>query len=791
MLALERSLGVVADLALFGDHADPQRIYYSPTRPRIAQVNGQPEISLVKFHASDGATTDGAGLLSLVTELAATAEELESAREFLAQQGVSEPLLVPVPWRSRSGKAVFAAALQEGDGFVETLYGEVTPDLVANNRAMFSVLLTEAGAKLVEALLEEDGPNPLGVRYELSYAGLQPALDVRIRADYQRIYDELAWGFEFGVAYQGIGVRAGVESATQKLLESGAIQVEVLHFTDDADLQQRVDQAVRWFQEKILEEFFQPSLRPPAQKSLLDRAVEAALALGAATLDEALADTALATQLTEQLGLSPEALGRLGNLAQGDAASGGATNAQSTFALKLQFTFRDIRQEELKTLTLDWTEARAEPRTAAPQGLLAELGAKPQIREVDDSDDFWQKLQVKVRSLGDFEALGVERLVVQIAFPDEVDSVVERPFVFEPEDSQPQVFAAWTNGLPKRYRVRTEVQFKDDGPWPGLPVFQGEWKTSQSLELAVHPLSEVPRLEVELSPGSLKFEETPQVQIDLRVDGEPADTLTLTAAQPTALFRQRLNVLRSNPPIAIADPSPRGSGDINATPRPLIEARPTWYLADGGRVQGDWLPIAGNAFMVPHPWQGQRTVRLFPLLPDDFIEALVTLTLEEEGRSQTVDLRFQTGERRTKSVTLPTLSPSPPPVTVDTVVIRGDGSTYFGPPVTTAEPVVVIRDRAGEFRQIAVRLLAGLRLADHGLIAVQVEQLDENDEAIDSIAFTESSREPGQLLVPVVDGRAISRYRVIRYALSGAATASPVQTSPATELLIPAMAPLT
>ncbi|PSN19935.1 hypothetical protein C7271_04760, partial [filamentous cyanobacterium CCP5] len=370
MLALDKSLGVVADLALYGDHADPKRVYTISTRPRIAQQNGQPELSLVKFRGDEGDELAGTGLLSFVTELTVSEAQLEAAREHLSQQGYPEPQFVPVPWRS--GKAVFAAALQEGDGFVETLYGDVTPDLTANNRALFSLRLSEAGTRLVEALLAEtDSPNPLGVRYELAYAGLQPALDVRLRADYQRIYDELSWGFEFGVAYQGIGVRAGVEAATQKLLESGAIRVEVLHFTDDTDLQTRIDRAVRWFQEKIIEDFFQTSLQPPAQKSLLERAVDAATALGASTLQEALENADWAEQLASTLGISPEALESLQGLGQG-GQGGGPGGTGSTFALKLQFTFRDIHQEELKTLTLDWTEAHAEIRTAAPQGLLSE-----------------------------------------------------------------------------------------------------------------------------------------------------------------------------------------------------------------------------------------------------------------------------------------------------------------------------------------------------------------------------------------------------------------------------------
>jgi hypothetical protein len=780
MLALDRPLGIVSDLALFADHADPKRVFYVPARPQLARIGSAQEMAFVKFRASD-AEQGGAGLLSFTTELVASEAQLERARDHLEREGVSEPLLTQVPWIS--GKAFFAAALEEGDGFVEKLLGEVTPDLAATNRAMFSVLLTEEGARLVEALVRMEGPNPLGVRYELEYLGLRPALDVRIRADYKRIYEELSWGFQFGVAYEGIGVRASVESATQKLRESGAIQVEVLHFTDNAGLQARVDQAVRWFQEKILEDFFKTSLQPAAHENLLERAIKAATQLGAATLRDALKDSSIAGRLAQELGISPDALNRLGQGGGSGGLGGAGAASQSTFALKLQFTFRDIRQEELKSITLDWREAHAERRTAAPQGLLSRIGGPPTIVEAEDSGTFWETLAVNVRPLGEFSALGVHRMVVQLAYPDENFPDTQAAFTFDPGSLAPQRFTAWTNGRPPRYRARTEVHFDEEGAWPGPPSFVGDWQTFQSLELALHPLSDVPRVEVELSPGTLVFAETPQVQVDVQVDGDIVGTYMLTAASPTATFRRRLAKI-----ITAAEPT-EGVADTPMPQRPRVEARTTWFLADGRRVEGDWLPVEGTALLVQSPWRGTRTLRLQPLLPSTFLEALVTLTLVEGSRSETVDVRFEPGERRAKSVSLRSLSEEPPPLRVDTLVIRGDGSAFVGQPFETSEPVILVRDRDGAFRQVAVRLLAGPSLAAHGLMAVQVQLLDDSGEQLDTVVFSESQRGPGMLLVPTDQEGAASSYRVIRYALDGTASHSALQpVAMVPELLVPAVA---
>jgi hypothetical protein len=775
MLSLDRPLGVVADLALFGDHADRDRVYYIPTRPRLAVSSGQRELVFVKFRPEE-AEQGGVGLLSFTTELVADDAQLARARDHLVRQGVAEPRLVQVPWTG--GKAFFAAALEKGDGFVEELLGEITPDLAATNRALFSARLNEDGARLVEALVGMEGASPLGVRYELQYDGLRPALDVRIRADYKRIYRELSWGFQFGVAYEGVGVRAAVESATQKLIEAGAIEIEVLHFTDDAPLKARVDEAIRWIQDRILEDFFKTSLQPAKHENLLDKAIAAAVKLGAATLQDALKDTSIASQIAQELGLSPDALARLGQAA-GKGSGSTAAASQSTFALKLQFTFRNIEQEELKTITLDWREAHAERRTAAPQGLLSRIGGVPHIVEATEAGAFWDTLDVNVRPLGDFDALGVHRLVVQLAYPDETAPDTQKPLTFEPGESAPKRFAAWTHGKPPRYRARSEVHFDTQGPWPGPPVFIGEWQTRQSLELAVHPLSGVPRVEVEISPGTLKFAETPQAQVDLRFDGAIVATHMLTEEKPVATFRRRLD-----------PPPPRIRGAEETAGAPKLEARITWFFDGGRRVEGEWAPVEGMTLLVHSPWRGSRKLRVLPMLPDDFIEAIVTLTLVESTHSESVELSFAAGERRAKSVSIPFLSESPPPVELSSLVIRGDGSAFAATPFRTSDPVVLIRDREGAHRQVSVRLLSGSTLSGHGLMAVQVQLLDANGETLDNVVFTESRRDPGLLLVPTGEAGTPARYRVIRYALDGSASEGAAEEVSATaaELLVPAVA---
>jgi hypothetical protein len=404
------------------------------------------------------------------------------------------------------------------------------------------------------------------------------------------------------------------------------------------------------------------------------------------------------------------------------------------------------------------------------------MGGRPVIVEANDAGTFWQKLEVDVRPLGDFAALGVARLVAQLGYPDE-HAANGRSFTFEAGDAVPQRFSAWTDGRPPAYRVRTEIHFDQGGPWAGPPTFSGDWHTSNALQLALHPLSNVPRLEVEIVPGTVAFADTPQVQVDTRVDGRAAASYLLSQAQPTAMIRQRLTPL----------PPPLADGTF-APPPARLEARTTWFFTDGPPTTGSWEPVEGTSLVVHAPWRSERSVRLFPLLPADFIEASVSITVAEGGRTRSREVRFEAGERRAKTVSLPSLAETPPPVRIDVLVIRGDGSTYVGSPVETSDPVFVVRDRDGEFRNLKVRLLAGPTLAAHGLLAIVVQLLDADDVVVDSVLFTQSQREPSILLVPVGrDGVALARYRVVRYGLDAAERPGPTEETSAGELLVPAV----
>ena len=68
---------------------------------------------------------------------------------------------------------------------VEQILGATVPSLFGNNTAIFSLTLSAEGATLLEAAFAQ-GATPIGVIYDLTFTAMQPALDVKITADFER-----------------------------------------------------------------------------------------------------------------------------------------------------------------------------------------------------------------------------------------------------------------------------------------------------------------------------------------------------------------------------------------------------------------------------------------------------------------------------------------------------------------------------------------------------------------------------------------------------------------------------
>jgi hypothetical protein len=786
MLALDRTFGPFGDLAVYGDHEDPALFYFIPTTPTLARTEGEPELSFVKYRR-DLSTADvegplGGGLLGFTVELLAKEEDLELARRELRKLGVEEVRLTPLPTRSGSAKLTMVSERKAGDtGLVlfESVLSETTPALFGTQRATFSARLpSHESAELVAGLLRGEGPIPIGVRYELEYLGIRPAIAARIVAHFERIYHQFKAELGIGVAYNGIGVEAEVGVAIQKLKENGAIEVEIFELSDEGGIRERTEEVLRRYQEDLVRTFFKSSLPPEGgQQDVLSAVLAAAKELGAATLGEVLSRSGAAEAIADKLGLPPAAVREL---ARNNPNAGGQGGGGPPFQLKVAFTLKHIDQEELKTQTLDYRVAAAEKRIAAPQGLLDGLGVGPAQRalmeEVDLGGAYYERLSARVRPVAGLAELGVDKLVVHLEYPaerpDGESPLAAKSFVFEAAGGEPVSFAAWAEGRKDlRYRYRAEAHFRHDGPYRGNePAIFSDWRVTDARELVVTPATFVDFRAVELRRGTLEFRDVPSLEVEVRLGDDTAlvtQVASLSEQAPAATLRFRVPKGHEGP----------------------AERRLTWFLASGLRVEGAWEPFAGDAVLYHGPFRGRRELRLVPLLPPGFVDCVVAIGYQEEGYERRELVTFAAGENKAKVLSFPTLAAEAAPVHLQTFVTRADATFFQGPEVETRDPVYLVTDQPKPARRVTVELVAAGKLAELGVAAVKVELLGGADgqTVTDALLFTESRRGPVVWVVPEPEeGPFVARYRVVRYGVDGNPVPGEIETTTGGAVLVAA-----
>ncbi|MBK9649184.1 MAG: hypothetical protein IPO67_29235 [Deltaproteobacteria bacterium] len=213
----------------------------------------------------------GGGLFNFTVDIGVSEGVLSSVKAELERLAPGDVTLSPIPFRGGSvrlstSKTEEEGAANAGFSFFEEVLGASTPTLVGDNRAVFSIVLTQEGATLVQRALQT-GLSPVGVIYELNALGMRPAFQVKVTAQYQRVYEEfeVQMGLRSRVGRTATAVE--ISDASQRLIDSGAVKVEVLEFTDDADLKKRSEAAVDWFKNELLKDFFKPVLQPPAAQT--------------------------------------------------------------------------------------------------------------------------------------------------------------------------------------------------------------------------------------------------------------------------------------------------------------------------------------------------------------------------------------------------------------------------------------------------------------------------------------------------------------------------------------------
>ncbi|MER9115693.1 hypothetical protein NKH93_03605 [Mesorhizobium sp. M0954] len=277
MLMMGSKTVTVEGVTVFADHADPAQFWYLPAPVVLAEREGVPQFTLIRYRpAVAGAGVKGGGFLMMEVELRLDPEVERKIIGAVARFSNGTPRLTPVPFDD--GKVQVIALNVQGSGgtmatpspagafvAVEAVLGATKPSLGGNNTAIFSLTLSEEGSTILDQAFRQ-GATPVGVIYDLKYTALRPALDVKITANFKRIYDRLNFSVDLtaGAVIYGVPVylEAGIDMAFEKLKQDGVIDIKVINFSSAADQDDKEKWALDFFKQNLLQQWFQPTLAP-------------------------------------------------------------------------------------------------------------------------------------------------------------------------------------------------------------------------------------------------------------------------------------------------------------------------------------------------------------------------------------------------------------------------------------------------------------------------------------------------------------------------------------------------
>lgn len=786
MLYLDNPIGAMHGLMVYRDHANPRLFYYMSERPRISKTaQGRPEMSLIKYKrdltdnpAFDPTQTKslGGGLFTFTVDLGVDASVLSAVRSELSRRVSGEINLSPIQFRGGTVRlsTTKKATEEEGGGassgfaFFEEVLGATVPTLLGDNRAVFSIVLTQEGATLIEEALKT-GISPVGVIYELNTLAMRPAFHVKVVAEYSRIYEhfELEMGIRSRVGRTAMA--AEINDAWQKLVELGAIRIEVLQFTDDDDLKKQAADALAWFQTELLKDFFKSNLQPP---SFMARGSGQGMLAQLGTLFGALQSGQAGASSTPRLGdpapqgqsAPPPTTQRDGVTSTSQVNQSAQTQTQGQGdELQVAFSLKHYRQEELKRREMDYSMQTAVSWDFGAQGMFDTItrGLDPQrvIAEIDLDDEFFDRILVDVAVVDDMAAVGVSALTVNMEYPGEATGSGEPEhrdgWSFQPGQVPPRQFMCSLNARKDlSYRYRVDVSFGPGAPWEGsAATVHSGWVVSRARQLTVNALDHLSLLEVRVVPGRLRAELVEQVQVELRYEGagQPlSETWLLKPGAEERSWKIRLNA-----------EDPRS-----------FSYKLTYNLAGGARLSADWVRTDTPTVVVDDPFQGSLKLRLIPMLDaSELIEAMVELRYTDPTTGFTLRKQhiFNPSAMSPVSVEIPTLAASPGAYAYDITVVRTDGQVLTSAVDNAEGPAVLVTDGRGALRAVTVRLLdAGLGSA--GLVAVRVALTGPGSSPeTDEVLFTPSQVEDRRVSVVVPQGTPSFsyRYKVTGYTASG------------------------
>jgi len=722
-------------VTLYRDADDPQVFFYLPVNPSIPRDAAGLMFDLFAYEkagAGEGADIEGGGFLTVAIGCGLGRLETAVLAELKKKFG-NAVRLVSVPF---TGGSVRLAGLDTGvapiseDGtgaasdrgptgirLVEKVFGTATPNMDGDNRAVFSLTLTEEGTAFFLDVLENGtAARPLIAIYDLQYVGLMEVESLKIEIDFSRVYDFL----RTRIGFDAVVVSGEIDTIVEELRDTQTIRIDdtvrTLELSTPEAMRERQVRIDALVKELATGAFFAPSLAlgdpavdessvfaPPAADAgagLFRAGASAAMgqAMGMAV---AAREQATATDVNTPPPEPGEAAA-----AQPPAASGGdvTANSRALGTPRATFTMRRLQQRELRKVTYDLSRTTAIQRSTGPQNPLLfmanPLEMRQRIHRINLDNPFFRRLRINVDGGGtDFATEGVREMTVNLRYgrrPDGQPKQTADVVLRSGTDRSSFVFAR-DSAQASHYDYQVTVNYQ-----PGFGLgdrrnsITGPWTRSEALTLAVTPAMVAQR-----QPLTLSLPKSP-----------PPD---LTEVRANLIYEDAEGLIDDRRGLVLVP----GGGDqlINlrfADDRDRIRIRSTAVFADGRTVElADQLrpdPAGApmNAVVLPVP---DRPAARFNLMLSDPLDEIRRVVVDYEVRQGAALVRAESLEIAEALVTvrvavaLPSADP-PPEIRLRERRIYDSGGIETLDQRIVTDPSVIVGIPAAQIMEVVVRYLA-------------------------------------------------------------------------------------
>ncbi|MGO2367409.1 MAG: hypothetical protein ACTH6H_02330 [Serratia sp. (in: enterobacteria)] len=439
MLLLRARTATIKNITFFADDSDDNQFWYLPGDIHIAEKDGKPIFSLIKYTGDN--TGQQGGYLNFEVNTAIDPAVLDSAfNEYLRKLKVDPKTARKAQVPYDKGTVNFFV-LDVGSTNGELISAQC-PSLFGNNSAIFSAKLTPQQAVILESAFNK-AQAPAAVAYNLGFTGITPALKVEVEAKFESLYKEfdLKFGANIPIPVETpASFWLGFDSVIKKLQQDQKLIIKVTESMPSEEAAKEKEWALQFVKEEILKSFFTASLKPNDDSN---------------TQAKSASDSILDSLISSNK--------------EGEEGGKGGLFPSASLEIKL------VRIEETKSLNFNYVSSKALSQSAVPQNFIGSdiLRAKkepPYFIEVNVNDPFYQKIDFTVLGPDGFDEYGIKAATFKISYNQQVYTA--EPFIAN--DGKWSKVISRSRDINELFVIDSEYAFKSAATtgWEGSSSYQ-------------------------------------------------------------------------------------------------------------------------------------------------------------------------------------------------------------------------------------------------------------------------------------------------------------------------------